>query len=411
MNYFNNLSPAYNAKNQRNVVFARSVTLAITLLAICILGLSAVVDSATSINPAFLYPRVQAVVILVSFLLIGLLSPAWSTSLAGFASITTTLLATLALVLSPTLSGNMLSCIAVFALGWGGLTLSTYKDATTFRILLCYGVVITGCFLLGLRVAELRQPLFTLGFLLILGAFPIAAWQPFVFKKVSAGVCASFVILQQVMAQKIGAFFEADSIANTQVIFFVSASLSSLMALYQHKGQRALAAFAASQSLFIAYCFLSPSNDLQEARLFIANANAIATPGFILVLGLLESRTGALFLARPSGNYSAYPRLANSILLFGLMSAAFPLTLGFVGVDLVIETLFHNSPFIVIGWLGILALNAMFAMKCFLYLCLGKANDTTSMDILPFKYLFVCSVIALSLISAFALPLLQYLLY
>lgn len=411
MSYFNQQSPIDSASTQRQAKSARQLTIGLTFFLVFALLLEPLIDTAAEMSRPFVLPRIQAFIVLISFFLIGILSPAWSTSRRGFIAITSTLIATLGLIFAKSLHLDPTICFAIFALGWLCLTLSVQQHGFVFRLLLSYGLIICACFLIGSHFIAAQYPLYLIGYLLMLGAFPIAAWQPVMFSHLSAGVGASFVVLQQVMAQQVGVFFPVEHLTTTQFVFFGFATCSSLMALYQLKGQRALAALAASQSLFMAYCFLLPATELQEARLFIANAYAIATPGFILVLGLLESRVGQLSLARPSGNYAAYPRLANSILLFGLLSAAFPLTLGFVGVDLLIETLFHNNAMIVIGWLGVLALNAIFAMKCFLFLCLGRADDATSMDILPIKYLLVCGVIVLSFISAFALPLIKYLLH
>lgn len=333
-----------------------------------------------------------SIVAMVSFFLITLFTPAWSTKAETFVGLSFLIIIAFLMILS----NEIMILFSFIAISWALLIFMVRKHAGVMRLCIIYAALIFSCFALGTSF----KPAMLLGYILLLGIFPLSAWYGYMFANVSTGISASMMVIQCIAATKI-ALFIPNVAENSHSILLCLALLSSLMAAFQPIALRALSALAASQLAFIAFCFLLPYEGLNEARSIIAATFMLASPGLVLAIGALEARRGALTLYRPQGNYESYPRLANVILFFGLLSAGFPLSLGYVGEDLLFEMDFHHEPLIIISGLFIIAINSITVIKLFLYLCQGKAKVEHGIDLKRPKYIAACLSIAILFFSAF----------
>jgi NADH-quinone oxidoreductase subunit M len=103
----------------------------------------------------------------------------------------------------------------------------------------------------------------------------------------------------------------------------------------------------------------------------------LSLAGLGLTLRALEARTGRLSLADFHGLYEHMPRLAVFFLVTGLASIGFPGTVGFVGVELLVEGAVNIDP--VVGMLVVLvtALNGIAVLHAYFRLFTGTRHTTS----------------------------------
>jgi hypothetical protein len=112
---------------------------------------------------------------------------------------------------------------------------------------------------------------------------------------------------------------------------------------------------------------------------------------------------GNLSLSRPTGQYDFAPKLASAILLFGLTSVGFPLSLVYVAEDLILETELYEAPLRGSAWLGVTALTVVAVIKLYLYLCHGGKGFEPGIDILPSTLFATVFVTGFLIVFSFAL--------
>lgn len=270
------------------------------------------------------------------------------------------------------------------------------------RLLLLFGGITS--FLLAwslLSGGEQRLNLELLGLVLFCGLFPVSPWYSRLFENLPSGLLASSFVFQMMLVMSLEQQ-QAVSRDALMLIMPVLAIISLLMALGQSSARRALSGLAASQLAFLVYAD-SGQHFSELAALLLAQAQTVAVPGLILTVGTLETRVGELNIARPSGQYDSYPKLASAMLLFGLMGAGFPLTLAYIAEDLVLESGFHETPVLGMIWLVVTALTAIAVIKMYLYLCHGKKGFEPGIDILPSKLIAAVLATLLLVFSSFSL--------
>ena len=364
--------------------FARKALLMGIGSALLLEGISVIIHATITHKSSLLYEQPLGFMGMVSFLLIGIFTPSWSTRPSTFAGLS--FLVVIAFLML--LTSEVATLFGLLAAGWCVLILMVRKRAGVLRLCVIYGALISGCFTIGVAY----PPANFAGYLLLLGAFPLSAWYGHLFTHVSTGISASVMVIQCIAASKIAVFLPQTEVISHNILLGM-ALFSALMAAYQPVALRALSGLAASQLAFLAFCYILPYAGLEEARMFLTATVMLASPGLLLAIGALEARHGSLMLHRPQGNYDSYPRLANTILFFGLLSAGFPLSLGYVGEDLLFEICFHHEPAIIVGWLAVIGINAITAVKFFLFLCKGRAKLEQGIDLKPSKYIAACASI------------------
>ena len=161
------------------------------------------------------------------------------------------------------------------------------------------------------------------------------------------------------------------------IVSLLTAVYAAGMALVQREARR-----------FFAYLFLSNSSlvlvGLEVATpigltggLCVWLSVGVSLAGFGLTLRSLESRTGRISLDRYHGLYSHMPSLAAFFLLTGLASVGFPGTVGFVGVELLVEGAVGVYP--IVGMLVVVAaaLNGIAVVHAYFRLFTGAEHKAS----------------------------------
>ena len=119
----------------------------------------------------------------------------------------------------------------------------------------------------------------------------------------------------------------------------------------------------------------------------------------------LSSRGGGgkLSLSRPTGQYDFDPKLASALLLFGLMSVGFPLSLVYVAENLILEAGLYEAPLQGFARLGLTALTAVAVIKLYLHLCHDGKGFERGIDILLSKLFAAVFVTGFLIVFSFTL--------
>ena len=131
---------------------------------------------------------------------------------------------------------------------------------------------------------------------------------------------------------------------------------------------------------------------------------AISLGGLGLTIRALEARFGRLSLSRFSGLYEHSPALAVCFLVTGLGCVGFPGTLGFVGMELVVEGAMGASPAIATAIILTAAVNGIAIMRAyFLLFSGGRHISTLSLEITTPERCAALTLAVLILEAAFPL--------
>jgi len=286
------------------------------------------------------------------------------------------------------------------------LTVAHLHDRGMLRLLLLFAVITSSLIAVSLSnpdAASHSVKLLELGGLIfIMGLFPLSPWYSRLFERSSTGLLAASFIMQVIFVLKLE---KQQSLVRDDYLFVLPlmATFSLLMAIAQPCARRALCGLAASQLAFLAFA-LSGEHFSDKASILLADSQLVTIPGLILTMGILEVRIGRLSLARPSGHYDSYPKLATCMLLFGLMGAGFPLSLAYVAEDLVLESGIHESLYQGVAWLVVTALAAIAVIKMYLYLFHGGRGHEVGMDILSSKLIAAVLASVFLIVSSVLLP-------
>lgn len=99
--------------------------------------------------------------------------------------------------------------------------------------------------------------------------------------------------------------------------------------------------------------------------------------GFGLTLRALEARFGRLSLTDYHGLYGHSPTLAVCFLLTGLGAVGFPLTLGFISTEMLVDSAVEASPLVGIAVVAAAALNGIAVVRAYLLLFTGARHVST----------------------------------
>jgi NADH-quinone oxidoreductase subunit M len=99
--------------------------------------------------------------------------------------------------------------------------------------------------------------------------------------------------------------------------------------------------------------------------------------GFGLTLRSIEARAGRLSLGEYHGLYEHVPTLAAFFLLTGLASIGFPGTVGFVGVELLVEGAVQVSPFVGVAVVVAASLNSLAVLHAYFRVFTGTRHASS----------------------------------
>ncbi len=123
------------------------------------------------------------------------------------------------------------------------------------------------------------------------------------------------------------------------------------------------------------------SLDNYAAALLVAVTLGLALGGLGLTLHALEERVGPVQYSGPGGRIQAFPRLAAAFAVFGAAGVGLPATAGFVADDLLLHTLWMESPASTVTVIVASALLAVSTLICFARVFLGPAVRSLAPDL------------------------------
>jgi len=144
---------------------------------------------------------------------------------------------------------------------------------------------------------------------------------------------------------------------------------------------------------FYAYLFLSHASlvlvglELQTPMSLTASfclwlSVILSLGGFGLALRALEARFGRLSLAQYHGLYGHSPILAICFLVTGLACVGFPLTIGFISTEILVDSAVEANPLVGVAVVAAAALNGIAVVRAYLLLFTGTRHySTVSLDI------------------------------
>jgi NADH-quinone oxidoreductase subunit M len=144
------------------------------------------------------------------------------------------------------------------------------------------------------------------------------------------------------------------------------------------------------------------SLDNFAAALLVAVAMGLALGGLGIMITSLEERVGPVKFAGPGGRAGSLPKLATAFALFGGAGVGLPGTAGFVADDLLLHTLWMESPastVIVILSSSVLAVTTLIA---FSRVFLGRTVATLAPDLYPRERVVVVAIVLLLVLLGFA---------
>lgn len=226
----------------------------------------------------------------------------------------------------------------------------------------------------------LASALLTMAALLRAGTVPVHTWLTDLFENATFGTALLFVtpmtgayaVMRLVLP--VAPSWAMQSIA---VLSLVTAVYAAGMSLIQTDARR-----------FFCYLFLSHSSLVlvglevvtpigMTGALCVWLSVGLSLGGFGLTLRAVEARIGRVTLDQFHGLYEHMPMLASLFLLTGLSSIGFPGTLGFVGMELLVEGTVEIYPLVGTALVLAAALNGIAILKAWFRIFTGTRHLAT----------------------------------
>jgi NADH-quinone oxidoreductase subunit M len=232
------------------------------------------------------------------------------------------------------------------------------------RVFLIHMLVFIGCMTLGYAILPsdaLLHPdspgwitlvaggLLTFGALIRSGIVPVHCWMTDLFDRATFGTAlltvapmpGAYAMMRLVLP--VAPTWAMQTIA---VVSLITAVYAAAMAVVETDSRRLFCyLFLSHSSLVLAGLELVTTIGLTGA-LCLWISIGLSLGGLGLVLRSIESRVGRVDLARYNGLHDHAPMLAGLFLLTGLASIGFPGTVGFVGIELMVEGAAAVSPIV-----------------------------------------------------------------
>ncbi len=222
--------------------------------------------------------------------------------------------------------------------------------------------------------------LLTAGALIRSGICPLHCWMTDLFEKATLGTALLFVTPMTGAYAVIRLVFPIAptwALQSIAILSLITAVYAAGMALVQRDSRR-----------FFCYLFLSHSSlvlvGLEMAKpiglagaLCVWLSVGISILGFGLALRSVEARTGRLTLANFHGLYEHTPFLAGMFLLTGLAAIGFPGTIGFIGMELLVEGAVEVYPMIGMAVVVAAMLNGIAVVKAYFHIFTGTRHTAS----------------------------------
>jgi len=137
------------------------------------------------------------------------------------------------------------------------------------------------------------------------------------------------------------------------------------------------------------------------AALLVAITMGLALGGLGMMITSLEERVGPVVYRGPGGRVGAFPRLSAAFVLFAGAGVGLPGTAGFVADDLLLHTLWMESPASTVAVILSSALLAVATLICFSKTFLGRTTPSRAPDLYPTERLVAVVLVLLLLVLGF----------
>ncbi len=139
------------------------------------------------------------------------------------------------------------------------------------------------------------------------------------------------------------------------------------------------------------------SHDNFAAALLVTVAAGLALGGLGIMTTSLEERVGPVRFSDGGGRAQAFPRLTAAFAIFGAAGVAMPGTAGFVADDLLLHTLWMESPASTVAVILSSAMLAVSTLMCYSQVFLGKAKVALAPDLTARERVVAVSLLLLLL--------------
>ncbi|MCG6156471.1 proton-conducting transporter transmembrane domain-containing protein [Rubinisphaera margarita] len=246
------------------------------------------------------------------------------------------------------------------------------------------GLLLTGWILLsatpaGTPLALVPGALLSASALLRAGIVPLHLWMTDLYEKAAFGTAILFcapLVGAYAMMRLVLPIAPEWALQCIAILSIVTAVYAAGMALVQQEARRMFCYLCLCQSsLVLAGLELVTPIGLTGA-LCVWLSVGLSLTGFGITLRCIEARIGRVSLDEFHGLYRQMPTLAGFFLLTGLASIGFPATVGFVGMELLIEGAVDVYP--LIGTMVVLAaaLNGIVVLMAYFRIFTGRQQPT-----------------------------------
>ncbi len=227
------------------------------------------------------------------------------------------------------------------------------------------------------EIALVAGAMLTAAALLRSGVAPMHVWMTDLFEKASFGTAILFVTpltgayAAMRLVLPIAPSWALQSIA---IVSLITAVYAAGMSLVQKEARRFFCyLFLSNASLVLVGLELATPIGFTGA-LCVWLSVGLSLTGFGITLRGVEARLGRISLADFHGLYEQMPMLAGFFLLTGLASIGFPATVGFIGLELLVEGVVDVYPLIGTAVVLAAALNGIAIMLAYFRVFTGKRH-------------------------------------
>jgi len=218
--------------------------------------------------------------------------------------------------------------------------------------------------------------------LIVIGVPPFHSWSVRLIQTLPLNVFAGVVVFQVTMLESLLGTIGDETGLPLSTLLGGMALFAGLFAVAQVDARKAIFFIITCQLATAGFAEFGSEEVAIVGSRYLLLTIITASTCIVLLLGGLEARTGRRqSLNTPVGCYESWPRFANAFLILALISAGLPLTLGYLGSDLIIQGMFHTHP---VGTTMILVgamLCAITMMRMYLYLFQGSAGKRQPSDL------------------------------
>lgn len=212
------------------------------------------------------------------------------------------------------------------------------------------------------------------------GCVPVHCWMSDLFENASLGTALLYVtpMAGAYVAVRILLPVAPDwALQTISIVSLATAVYAAGMALVQREARRFFAYLFLSHSSLVLLGLEAGSTLGLTGGLCVWLSVGLSLAGFGITLRALESRTGRLSLADYHGLYEHMPGLATLFLLTGLASIGFPGTIGFIGMELLVEGAAGLYPLVGVLVVLVAALNGIAVLHAYFRLFTGTQHTAS----------------------------------